>query len=93
MKILVRAKPKAKENTIQRISQPKLDFDSNGKEEMATYKISVKALPVNGKANEAIVKIIAEYFDTSPSFVKLISGQNSKQKIFDVNTKHDIINK
>jgi uncharacterized protein YggU (UPF0235/DUF167 family) len=84
MKIIVKAKSRAKENKVERVGQPKLDFDTNEKEEMVTYKVSVKAVPVNGRANEAIIKSLAIYFDTSPSSITLISGQTSKQKVFEI---------
>jgi len=39
---------------------------------------------VAGKANEAIIRALAKYFDTAPSRIKLIAGQTSKQKLFEI---------
>lgn len=85
MKIIVKAKTRARETKVEREEQPAMDF-SSGKEKpsLVTYKVSVKEMPVNGKANEAIIKALAEYFDTAPSRIELISGGSSKQKIFNI---------
>ena len=48
------------------------------------YIVQVKAPPVEGKANEAIRKVLADYFDVAPSRIKMTSGKTSKQKIFEV---------
>jgi len=71
MKIFVKAKPKAKEEKVVRISPNQFD-------------VWVKELPVQGKANEAVVRVLANYFDTSKSNVRLISGNKAKIKIFEV---------
>lgn len=86
MKIIVKAKTRARENKVERVGQPAMDFGESekGRYEMLTYKVSVKEMPVNGKANEAIIKALAEYFETAPSRVELISGGSSKQKIFNI---------
>lgn len=71
MRITVKAKPSAKENKIE-----KLD-DKN-------FIISVKEPPVQGRANFAITKLLAEYFDISPSLVKIISGHTCRNKIVEI---------
>ncbi len=83
MKIIVKAKTRARENKVERVSQPTLldDGKTNG---LVTYKVSVKEAPVAGKANEAIVQVLADYFNVTKSQIRLISGQTSKQKIFEI---------
>jgi len=83
MRIIVKAKTKSKVEKVERVGQPSLDLESN-KVELATYKVSVKEAPVAGKANEAIVKALAVYFNIAPARIKLITGQASKQKIFEI---------
>ena len=83
MKIIVRAKTKAKLEKVERVEQPALDLGQNVVEAV-TYKVSVKEAPVDGKANEAIIKALAEYFDTAKTNITLISGQTSKQKVFNI---------
>ena len=85
MRIIVKAKTRAKETKVERVEQPAMDFgDSKRKSDLVTYKVSVKEAPVNGQANEAIIKVLAEYFDTAPSRINIISGQSSKQKVFEI---------
>lgn len=83
MKIIVKAKTKAKVTKVERVTQPSLGLDN--KEELVTYKVSVKEAPVDGRANEAIIKALAEYFDVAPSSISLVTGQTSKQKVFMIN--------
>lgn len=71
MKIIVKAKPSSKEDIVEKIDE-------------YTYKVSVKAPPLNGKANAAIVKVLSEYFKTSPSLVEIISGYRSKTKVVEI---------
>jgi uncharacterized protein YggU (UPF0235/DUF167 family) len=87
MRIIVRAKTKAKIIKVERVEQPKIDFieEKNKRDStLVTYKVSVKEAPINGQANEAIIKALAEYFETAPSRISLVSGQTSKQKIFEI---------
>ena len=85
MKIIVKAKTRAKITKVERVDQPALDLGEKKKGEMVIYKVSVKEMPVNGQANEAIIEALAEYFDTAKSNINLVSGQSSKQKIFEIN--------
>jgi hypothetical protein len=100
MKILVKAKARAKVERVERVGQAGFDFgdydgghDDRGSDhpdhsedahEMVTYKVSVKEAPVDGRANDAIIRALAEYFDVAKSSVKLLSGHTSKQKIFEI---------
>jgi len=83
MKILVKAKTKAKNNKVERIDQPTIDFGIK-KNELIIYKVTVKEAPINGKANKAIIRELANYFNINISKVILLSGQRSKQKIFEI---------
>lgn len=83
MRIIVKAKPRSKKELVERVSQPTLDLSLGG-QELVEYKVSVKEAPVDGRANEAIIKALAKYFDIAPSLVKLISGSTSKKKIFQI---------
>lgn len=83
MRIIVKAKPKSKKESMERVNQPMLDLSLGG-QELVEYKVSVKEVPVAGKANEAIIKALAKYFEVAPSLIKLISGNTSKKKIFQI---------
>jgi len=83
MRIIVKAKAKSREEKVERVTQPSLALN-NIKTELTVYKVSVKEAPVGGQANEAIIKALAKYFDVAKSNIYLISGQTSKQKIFEI---------
>ncbi len=83
MKIIVKAKPRANKEGVERIEQPSLDFSTSTKK-MVEYKVSVKEAPVAGMANDAILKLLAKYFGVSKSRVKLCSGSTSKLKIYEI---------
>lgn len=83
MKITVRVKARSREERVERIDQPSLGLDhSPGGKVM--YKVSVKEAPVDGEANEAVARALAEYFDVSPSRVILVSGHAFREKVFEI---------
>ena len=43
-------------------------------------KIKVKAPPIDGKANAALIDFLSEFFDVSKSSIKIISGDKSRLK-------------
>jgi uncharacterized protein YggU (UPF0235/DUF167 family) len=47
-----------------------------------SYEVSVKVQPVDGKANDAIVTILATHFNISKTSITLQSGFTSKIKRF-----------
>ena len=83
MKIIVKAKPGSKKILVEKMSQPTLGLP-NMVTELDIYKVWVKEPPVDGKANDAISRALAEYFDIGVSRVILVSGQSSKTKIFKI---------
>lgn len=54
--------------------------------EMADGVIKVKltAAPVGGKANEALVALLAEHFNRSKSKIKIVRGQTNKNKVIEI---------
>ncbi len=49
--------------------------------EDGSAKIRLIAPPVDGAANEALVKFLADQFDISRSHVEIVSGHSSRDKI------------
>lgn len=43
-------------------------------------KVRVAAPPEGGRANEAVVKLVADMFAVKPATVKLLSGESSRSK-------------
>lgn len=48
------------------------------------FKVWVKEAPTEGKANQAIIKTLADYFDIAASRVMITSGRASKKKIIEI---------
>jgi len=49
-----------------------------------TFIVKVKEPPKQGKANRALIKVLAEHFGVPKSQVRLISGFKSKNKAVEV---------
>ncbi len=71
MKISIKVKTSAKVTKVEKISE-------------SEYRVSVKAKPVEGKANEAVREALAEHFGIARSRVVLVTGQTSKLKVFNI---------
>ncbi|MBO4480251.1 MAG: DUF167 domain-containing protein [Alphaproteobacteria bacterium] len=70
-KINVRVIPRARQN--------KIDIDENG-----VYRVHITAAPVDGAANVAVIKMMAEYFGVPKSQIKIIRGETSRDKIIEI---------
>ena len=71
--LAVRAQPGAKKTAIAGIY---------GEGAEAQLKIAVQAPPIEGRANEALIKFLAATFDLPKSSVELISGDLGRAKVF-----------
>lgn len=71
MKIFVSAKPSTKKDEVVQL-------------DATHFKVSVKAPPQDGKANDAVEKALAEFLGLAPSCVRVIKGHTSKNKIIEV---------
>ena len=64
---------------IPRARQNKIEIDANG-----TYRVHITAAPVDGAANVAVVRALAEYFHVPKSQIKIIRGETSRNKIVEL---------
>lgn len=64
MRILVQAKPSAKNARVERLDP-------------SHFVVAVAEPPKNGEANYAILRALAGYFSLSPSRIRLVSGFSS----------------
>ncbi len=71
MRITVKIKPNSKKEKIEKIDG-------------ANFLVAVKEPPIDGKANTALVKTLAKYFNIPSSGVRIASGHTSKQKIIEI---------
>ena len=76
MRISVKVKTGAREEKIEVI-------DSK------TFLVRVKAEPIDNKANEALIKLLARHFGVAPSTVEIVRGCLSRRKIVDIQNGRD----
>jgi len=71
VRISVKAKTNAKKELLEKLND-------------SEFVVSVKEPPIDGRANWAICRAVAEHFGVSPSRVSIVSGQSSKNKIVEI---------
>lgn len=71
--LAVRAQPGARKTAIVGVY---------GEGDAAQLKIAVQAPPVEGRANEALLAFLAEFFGLPKQSVELLSGALSRSKVF-----------
>ena len=54
-----------------------------GKED-GIYKIKVAAPPIEGRANEALIKFLAKTLSIAPSLISITQGANNKFKTLEI---------
>lgn len=52
-------------------------------------KVRVTAAPVEGRANEALLRLLAKEFDVAPSSIEIIRGHRSREKIIGISASLD----
>lgn len=62
-----------------RSSQNKIHPQADG-----TFKAQVTSPPVDGAANQALLRLVSDYFDTPISQITIIRGKNSRVKIVEI---------
>ncbi|OGY31508.1 MAG: hypothetical protein A3C02_00795 [Candidatus Andersenbacteria bacterium RIFCSPHIGHO2_02_FULL_45_11] len=71
MKIYVKAKVHARENRVEKVDDENLI-------------VHVKEAPEKGKANWAIIELVAEYYDVPTTSVRIVTGRTSTKKLMEV---------
>jgi uncharacterized protein (TIGR00251 family) len=70
--LAVRVTPRARKNEI-------VEILSDG-----TVKVHLTAPPVEGKANEALVKFLAKILEITPARIEVVAGANGRDKLISV---------
>jgi len=68
---------------IENLNQLDFGFKSDNNE-LPGLKIYLTAVPVNGKANKELIKLLSEKLNVSKSKISIIKGEKSKNKIIEV---------
>lgn len=71
MKILVAVKPNSKKSEVKKISE-------------GEYAVSVNAPAREGKANEAVIELLARHFSVPKSSIRIIRGQTARRKLIEI---------
>jgi uncharacterized protein (TIGR00251 family) len=71
MRLSVKVKPNSKEERIEKISD-------------SEFLLWVKAVARENKANQAVLKLLSEYFDRPKTAITVIKGHKSKNKIVSI---------
>ena len=71
MKLSIRVKPSASEEKIEEIAA-------------GQFEVSVTEPPIQGRANRAVIALLARRFGVAPSRVFIVSGHTSRQKVIEV---------
>ena len=71
MRLFVNVKPRAREGSVEKIGDNE-------------FIISVKEPPVNGIANQAVIRALSEYLKVSKSQIRIVSGAISRKKIVEI---------
>lgn len=71
VKIAVRVKANARRNEVRRLDE-------------RSYLVTVSAPPVEGKANEKVIELLAEHFGKPKRCFTILRGETAKQKLIEV---------
>lgn len=83
MKLIIHLTPKASHNKIEGWAK---DVEGH-----TVLRVKVTAVPENGKANEALIKLLSKALHISKSSISLIRGETSRVKHLEVDvTKEEI---
>lgn len=66
--------------TVDIVVQPRCPREGIGPVKGDRLKVSVNAPPVEGKANEAVQRVLAEAFGVARSAVTILRGETGKRK-------------
>jgi hypothetical protein len=71
MKITVKVKLNAKKTGVVKLDD-------------ANYAVSLNVPPIEGRANAALIEILADYFQVAKSQVEIKHGLKNKLKVFEI---------
>ena len=71
VRVYVKVMPRAGKNEVSKTSE-------------GEYKVKVTAPPEKGKANDAVIKILADYFNVPKSSISIIGGKSTRIKLIEI---------
>ena len=73
MQKIIKVKPNSKEQQII-------------EEEDGSLTIRLKSPPVDGKANQELIKVLSKKYNVPKSYIRIKSGASSRQKLIEIET-------
>ena len=73
------AVPRINVRVIPRARQNKISTDADGR-----LRVHITAAPVDGAANDAVIKLLAKHFDVPRSHIKIVRGISAHDKVIDI---------
>lgn len=70
--------------TIRLIAHPNSKKPRIEKDLLGVLHVYVNQPPLDGKANKAVIDALTEYFEVKKNSVLLLSGEKSKNKVFEI---------
>ncbi|MCK4591907.1 DUF167 domain-containing protein [Candidatus Parcubacteria bacterium] len=70
---------------IDNLNQSGLGFKNKNGNELPFFKIYLTAVPVDGKANTELIKLLSKELDISKNKISIIKGEKNKEKIIEIN--------
>lgn len=71
MRIYVKVIPRSSRNKIELLSE-------------GDYKVWLTAPPVDGKANQALIELLAVHFQVAKSQIEIVGGKTCRKKMVDI---------
>lgn len=71
MRIYVKVSPRSSKNEVIQVSE-------------GEYKVKLTAPPVDGQANDMLIKVLSEYLGVSKRSLKIIGGKTARIKIVEI---------
>jgi uncharacterized protein (TIGR00251 family) len=71
MRIYIKVSPRSSKNEVVKVSE-------------GEYKVRLTAPPVDGAANEALIKLLSQHFKVSKSLINIVGGKTAKIKMVDI---------
>lgn len=71
MRVAVNVKPNARRPGVEKMPD-------------GSYRVAVNASPIEGKANEAVIKALSDYFSVPKSAVRIVMGFRGKKKLVEI---------
>lgn len=71
MRIVVHVRPGARQAKVEEIDE-------------GQYKVWVRSKPEGGKANDEMVKLLAEHFSVAKSTIRVVLGKTAREKLVEI---------